>query len=307
MLRKLAATSMISCQNNLVDFNTLKIKSEAKKLYIPQNMEEFISLLKEGMIVIGAGSNILFSSSGVEEPVVCTKSLDKIDIKDDIIKVECGYKTQKLSKTVFENGLSGFEFLIGIPATVGGAIYMNASAHNQCISDFLVSAEIFDTKTKKVLNLKKEELDFSYRNSILKHKPYILLSAIFKLPTGKKEDIKALMDENIAFRKAKQPNLSLPNAGSVFKNPINMSAGKLIDECGFRGYKKGDAIVYENHCNFIINQGNATSLDYSRLIYEIYSKVKEKYNIELEAEIIYIGKMTDEEKEIWKVLKKQPK
>ena len=304
MLRKLAVTSMISCQNNLVDFNTLKIKSEAKKLYIPQNMEEFISLLDKGTVVLGAGSNILFSSLGVEEPVICTKKLDKINIEDDTIRVECGYKTQKLSKTAYDNNLSGFEFLIGIPATVGGAIYMNASAHGQCISDFLLSAEVFDIENKKVLNLKKEELDFSYRDSILKHKPYTLLTATFKLSKEKSETIKALMDENIEFRKSKQPNLSLPNAGSVFKNPPNTSAGKLIDECGFRGYKKGGAIVYDKHCNFIINQGNATSLDYSRLIYEIYSKVKEKYNIELEAEIIYIGKMTDEEKEIWKTVKK---
>ena len=114
------------------------------------------------------------------------------------------------------------------------------------------------------------------------------------------------MDENLIFRKNRQPNLALPNAGSVFKNPPNceLSAGALIDKCGLRGFRIGDCEVYENHCNFIINKGNATSVDYTNIVFEIYTKVKEKFNVELTPEIIYIGKMTKDEKEKWKILKK---
>ena len=118
--------------------------------------------------------------------------------------------------------------------------------------------------------------------------------------------VKELMDENLIFRKNRQPNLALPNAGSVFKNPTNceLSAGALIDKCGLRGFRIGDCEVWENHCNFIINKGKATSIDYTNIVFEIYTKVKEKFGVELTPEIIYVGKMTKDEKEKWKILKK---
>jgi UDP-N-acetylmuramate dehydrogenase len=114
------------------------------------------------------------------------------------------------------------------------------------------------------------------------------------------------MDENLFFRKTKQPSLKIPNAGSVFKNPANceFSAGALIDKCGFRGHCINDVQVWENHCNFIVNNGSANSIDYTNLIFEIYEKVKKEYNIELTPEIIFIGEMTEEEKEKWQILKK---
>jgi UDP-N-acetylmuramate dehydrogenase len=114
------------------------------------------------------------------------------------------------------------------------------------------------------------------------------------------------MDENLFFRKTKQPSLATPNAGSVFKNPVNceLSAGALIDKCGFRGYGLNDVEVWENHCNFIINKGDGNSVDYTNLIFEIYEKVKEEYNVELTPEIVFIGDMTESEKEKWQILKK---
>ena len=183
---------------------------------------------------------------------------------------------------------------------------MNAGAHGQTISDKLISAKVYDYNEKKILTLKKDELGFSYRHSILKEKPYILLSAKFELEKKEASLIKAKMDENLIFRKERQPNLALPNAGSVFKNPKDseFSAGALIDKCGLRGFRIGDCEVWENHCNFIINKGNATSIDYTNIVFEIYQKVKEKFNVELTPEIIYIGKMTKDEEEKWKILKK---
>lgn len=294
----------------LKNFNTLKIKSIAKYFYMPDNYGELISLFKKHAdttpIVLGNGSNVLFSSQGVFEPIIHTGKMASVVGFKGNLEVDCGIKTQLLSKMALEKGLTGFEFLIGIPATLGGAIYMNAGAHGQTISDYLVSVKVYDIENKKILTLKKEELNFSYRHSIFKEKPYIVLTAKFNLESAPYEAIKAKMDENLIFRKERQPNLTKPNAGSVFKNPkdCDLSAGALIDKCGFRGFSMGDAQVWQNHCNFIINVGNATSSDYTGLVFKIYETVKEKFDIELVPEIIYIGKMTKDEKEKWKILKK---
>ena len=294
----------------MTNYNTLRIKSIAKEFWMPDNTGELISLLKkfknDNPIIIGNGSNILCSSSGIYEPVIYSGNIKSATFFNTTVEIEAGAKSQMISKMALDKGLSGFEFLIGIPATIGGTVYMNAGAHSQTISDCLISAKVYDYKKNKVLNLSKEELDFSYRHSILKEKPYILLSAKFELEKKDKAEIKARMDENLIFRKNRQPNLALPNAGSVFKNPkdCEFSAGALIDKCGLRGFRIGDCEVWENHCNFIINKGKATSIDYTNIVFEIYQKVKEKFNVELTPEIIYVGKMTKDEKEKWKILKK---
>ena len=294
----------------LTNYNTLKIKSMAKIFYMPDNEGELVSLMKklknDSPVVIGNGSNILFSSKGVDEPIIYTGRIANTITLGTTVEAGCGVKVQALSKLAYEKKLKGFEFLIGIPASLGGACYMNAGAHGNSISDCFISAKVFDCENNKVLTLKKEDMNFSYRHSILQEKPYILLSAKFKLEKGEEEEIKSKMDENIIFRKNRQPNLSIPNAGSVFKNPENseLSAGALIDKCGLRGYKINDVEVWQNHCNFIINKGNATSIDYTNIVFDIYTKVKEKFNIELKPEIIYIGKKTKEEAEKWKILKK---
>jgi len=294
----------------LTNFNTLKIKSCAKYFYMPDNDGELVSLLKKfknmNPVVIGNGSNILFSSKGVDEPVIYTGNIKSMLAIGNTIEAGAGAKVQALSKLALDKKLKGFEFLIGIPASLAGACYMNAGAHGNTTSDFFKSAKIYDIENQKIITLKKEEMNFSYRHSILREKPYILLSAKFALEKGSFEEIKAKMDENLIFRKNRQPNLALPNAGSVFKNPENseLSAGALIDKCNLRGFRIGDAEIWENHCNFVINKGNATSEDYTNIVFEMYSRVKEKFGIELVPEIIYIGKMSKGEKEKWKILKK---
>lgn len=295
----------------LTNFNSLKIKSVAKYFYMPDNYGEMITLLKkyknDSPVVIGSGSNILFSSSGVENPIIYTGFIKSISCLNQTLEAEAGAKVQLLSKYALDKKLSGFEFLIGIPASLGGAVYMNAGAHGCSISDYLISAKLYDIENSKIITLKKDELDFSYRHSILKEKPYILLSAKFILEKSDSETIKSKMDENLIFRKERQPNLATPNAGSVFKNPKNceLSAGALIDKCGLRGFRIGDCEVWQNHCNFIINKGCATSSDYTNIVFEIYSKVKEKFNVELRPEIIYVGKMTKDEKEKWQIMTKK--
>ena len=293
----------------LTNYNTLKIKSVAKCFYLPDNEGELVTLikkLKKDFIILGNGSNVLFSSSGVTEPIIYTGRISSIFIGGNTIEAGCGAKVQALSKFAYEKKLKGFEFLIGIPASLGGACYMNAGAHGNSISENFISAKVYDSESNKIVTLKKEDMNFSYRHSIMQEKAHVLLSAKFKLEKGIEEEIKSKMDENLIFRKNRQPNLAIPNAGSVFKNPPNseLSAGALIDKCGLRGYRVGDCEVWENHCNFIVNKGNATSTDYTNIVFDIYTKVKEKFNIELTPEIIYIGKKTKDEEEKWKILKK---
>ncbi len=286
---------------------SFKIGGEADCVYFPKNQSEFINLLKnlKKFLVLGNWSNVLVSSLGVKDDIISTLKLNNIEIKGTKVVVDCGVKGQTLSKSVQEKGLSGFEFMIGFPGTVGGNIFMNASAHNQTISDFLISACVFDLEKKEVRVLNKRELKFSYRHSILQEKPYILLSAEFDLKREKPDIVQELMNRNLEFRKSHQPNLALPNAGSVFKNPENDSAGRLLDRVGAKDFKIGGACVWTGHANFIVNEANATSSDVLNLMFKMYNEVKNKYTIELEPEIRFIGKKTKEDEKICNIMYKQ--
>ncbi len=297
----------------LQNFNTLKMSSVADIAYFVKNESELISVidLYDDVHILGWGSNTLFSSLGVRKPVIITKKMSEISFRRDVVEVEAGASVQKLSAQAYDNSLHGFEFLIGIPATLGGAVAMNAGAHGQSISDFILSARVYDVLEKKVCILNKDELDFSYRTSIIKKSKgrYVVLGAKFQLEKKDKNLIKSKMDENIEFRKRVQPSLVLPNLGSVFKNPVlpngeKLSAGMLVDKCNLKGYHIGNAGVWEKHGNFVINYHNCSSCDYTNVLYKMYDSVKKKFNIELECEIVRAGQFSESEEEIWKILQK---
>ena len=289
---------------NAKNLTTFKISGIIKRAYFPKNNEELVYLLKtiDNPLVLGNCSNVLISSYGVNRDVIFTKKCNNIDVLDDILSAECGVNGIMASKVAFENGLGGLEFMIGFPGSIGGEIYMNASAQNQCISDYLVCADIFDKSTKEVKNFSKEELKFTYRHSICQEKEYIVLSGTFMLPLTDKKIIKEKMDMNLKFRHEHQPSLKYPNCGSVFKNPPNTSAGKLLDEIGAKALRYGGAKVWEHHANFIINQNNASSSDILNLMLLMYNKVSEEKYITLKPEVIYIGSNSKEEENIWKIL-----
>ena len=289
---------------NLTSF---KIGGEAENLYFPKTQQEFIHLLKtlKNPLVFGNWSNVLISSQGIKGDVISTAKLDKIEIKGTKVYADCGVKGPMLSQQTLDHSLTGFEFMIGFPGSVGGNIYMNASAHGQAISDFLVSVCIFDTVKKEVLVIEKKDLGFDYRTSLLQKKRYILLSAEFDLKKVKKEEIEFLINRNLEFRKTHQPMLSTPNAGSIFKNPENDSAGRLLDKAGVKNYTCGGAQVWENHANFIVNTGSATSTDVLELMLKMYKEVKNKYTLELRPEIKYFGQKTKREEEICRTLYNQ--
>ena len=288
----------------LKNYTSFKIGGKAKNAYFPETIDEFSSLLKtlDNPIILGGMSNVLISSLGIEQDVILTKKLTHFEINNDEIYAQAGVMGPILSRIATEHSLSGMEFMCGFPGTIGGIVSMNAGAHKQQISDIFLTATAFDKKNKKILTLTKKDMNFEYRKSTILDKDLVLLDATFKLTIKDKNKIQEQVNANQNFRKTKQPNLSTPNCGSVFKNPQNDSAGRLLEDIGAKSFSVGGAKVYENHANFIINDNNATSTDVSKLMKKMYNEVKEKHNIKLRPEVRFIGEMNEEEKEIWNEL-----
>ena len=286
---------------------TFKIGGCAKRVFFPHTTDAFIELLNtlNEPLILGGCSNTLISSSGIEDDVIITSKLNNFEFENNIIYSQCGVKVPMLSREAEHKSLSGMEFMIGFPGSVGGAVYMNASAHSQAVSDTFLSCRVFDMENKKVLELNKEEMKFGYRSSILQEKPYILIDAKFELRQGIKEEISAIMLRNLEFRKGKQPSLTLPNAGSIFRNPPNDSVGRLLEKAGVKGLRQGGAQVWMGHANFIVNDQNATSTDVSQLMNKMYNMVKDKYTIELVPEVKFVGIKSKEEDELWNMMLKK--
>lgn len=288
------------------NLTTFKTGGKISKVFFPESVEEFVQILKqnENTPVFGNLSNTLISSDGFDGKIILTTKINSIQIEGTKVIADCGVKGPKLAQEVCKVGLSGLEFMIGFPGSIGGEVFMNASANGQCISDKLTSVTCYSPENG-VVTYSKDEMEFEYRKSRCKRDNLIVLQAEFQLDEKPKEEIQKQMDENLAFRKSHQPSLALPNCGSIFKNPQGDSAGRLLDSVGAKSLKAGGARVWENHANFIVNDSNGTSTDILSLMYEMYTKVKENYNIELEPEIIFLGGLNKKENEIWKILNKK--
>ena len=286
------------------NLTTYKIGGKVKRVFFPESQAEFTEILRENSnaIVLGSCSNVLFSSNGFDGDVIITTELKQYEIRGTHVFASCGVKGPLLSQKTAEAGLSGFEFMIGFPGSIGGDICMNSGAHGQSISDNLIQCCLYDKKTREVVYKAKDELDFSYRHSLLKNGRYILVHAEFELKKAPQDEIKSLIERNLEFRKNIQPSLANPNAGSVFKNPENDSAGRLLDKAGVKSYDLPRARVWENHANFIVNKGDATSEDILTLMVMMYNAVKNQYTIELKPEIIFIGNITEKEEELWNIM-----
>ena len=296
----------IECRENfeIKNLTTFKIGGKIGKLYLPKTQSEFVQLLTEleDYIVLGNCSNVLISSNGYSGNLILTTQMKDYFINGTFVAASCGVKGPLLSQKASENGLSGFEFMIGFPGTIGGEIYMNASCHGQCISDNLVRCCVFDKEKREVVYKEKSEMGFDYRTSILQKGRYILLGAEFELKKSPKEEIQALMQRNLDSRKGIQPTLKTPNAGSVFRNPSNDSAGRLLEKAGAKSFDMPNVKVWDTHANFIVNKGNATSEDVLELMVKMFTTVRDIYTIELKPEIIFIGDKTEKEEKLCKIL-----
>lgn len=283
---------------------SFKIGGQIARMYFPASIEEFVEIkTKEpDAFVAGNLSNILVSTDGYDGAVICTKKMDSIKFEDNTVFAGAGVRGTKLSKLALENELSGLEFMVAFPGSVGGEVFMNAGAHGQMIADVLKSVKVYCPE-KGVITLTNADMEFSYRTSICQKMPYSVLEAEFVLTPSTTDKIQEKMNENLSFRQNKQPSLTLPNCGSTFRNPAGDSAGRLLDAAGAKGLVSGGVHVWENHANFIINDGEGTSLDVLRLMDEMYSRVKEKFNVELKPEVRYLGGNNEEEVKICRKLK----
>lgn len=244
------------------------------------------------LTIVGNGTNLLVSDKGIRG-IVLKPELNDFAVKrtKDRAKIIVGssFPVGKLSNIAVKEELTGVEFLAGIPGTIGGAIRMNAGAYGKEMKDVVISTKYME-RNGKVKKIDLKDHKFEYRNSIFSKLDVIILETTLELHYGEKEQISNTVNEYMKSRMEKQP-LDLPNAGSTFKRKGDLITAKMIDECGLKGYRIGDAAVSEKHAGFIVNLGNATCKDVIELTNYIKEKVKEKFNQDIELEILMIGEM----------------
>ena len=272
-------------QEPLRTHTTFRIGGPAAYYFIPEREEEIIEALdfakEKGLsyYVIGKGSNMLFSDDGFDGVIIeIGKGLEKIEISDDgVVTAQAGVSLAYMASRLASKGLKGFAF-------AGG---MNAGAYGGEIKDCIVSAKVLTIEGERVV-LKKEDLQLSYRNSVILQKGYLVLEATFSFEKGNPAEIQEEIKELNKRRREKQP-LEYPSAGSTFKRPEGYFAGKLIEDAGLRGYRVGDAQVSEKHCGFVVNRGEATAKDVAQLISDVQNRVMDEFGVKLEPEVRMIG------------------
>ncbi len=273
----------------LSKYTTYKVGGVAKIIVHPKNLDKLVELMeiinRENVkyFILGNGSNVLFSDKEYEGIIIKLDNFSDMEINDNLVRVGAGYSLVKLANEVSKLGLGGLEFASGIPGSIGGAVFMNAGAYNADMKSVVKSVKVL-TPDLKVITLTNSEMDFKYRESFIQdNRGYICLEVILKLKHGDKEALQEVIKDRKLKRKKTQP-LEYPSAGSVFRNPDGLFAGKLIEDLNLKGYQIGGAKISEKHANFIINTGNAKASDIKEIIDVIKEKVKDKYNINLRVE-----------------------
>ena len=270
---------------------SIRVGGIAPIVVYPDTIEQLCVLLKYisgkyRYYLLGNWTNTYFCDfyDGV---VISTKNLNRIFSRSNEIEAECGASLTGCAVYAYKNKLSGLEFAYGIPGFVGGSLYMNASAYDSSISNILKECLVYDIDSESTCVLQNKDLMFKEKHSIFMEKRLAILKASFSLNIDNKDKIKAKMDEYQQRRSNSQP-LDIPSAGSAFKRPKYNYASKLIDEAGLKGYSIGDAQISTKHAGFIVNKGSASSSDIRELIRFIKLEIKNKFNIDLEEEIIYV-------------------
>jgi UDP-N-acetylmuramate dehydrogenase len=278
---------------SLANYNSLRVGGLAKTLFIPENIEDLISFLKalspkEKLFWMGLGSNLLVRESGFEGTVILTQgTLDNMKVlENNIVRIEAGAACGKLTRFCSRLGLTGTEFLAGVPGTMGGALAMNAGAHGGETWQFVEKVETVDRKG--TIHIRPvSDFQVGYRHVIRPNEEWFI-AAYLKLIPGDKdkslEKIKALL----AHRTNTQP-INFPNCGSVFRNPPNDYAARLIEACGLKGFRIGGASISLKHANFIINDQNANASEIEEIINIIQETVKKHFSIDLIREVQILG------------------
>ena len=278
----------------LASHSTFRVGGAARAVAFPDTRERLLGVLRKiqsanvRFAVFGNGSNVVFSDAGFDGLVIFTGKCREIVCDGNRIHAACGASLAQIASTAYANSLSGAEFMHGIPGTLGGAIFMNAGAFDGCMADVTVSSEYWDAETGDCKTITGDLHQFAYRTSIYeKHPSYILLGATLTFTPSEQSAIRAKMDDYMVRRRRTQP-LEYPSAGSAFKRPVGHFAGKLIEDCGLKGYTVGGAQVSQKHAGFIVNVGGATAENIRALVEDIQRVVLQKTGVLLECELRFI-------------------
>lgn len=296
-LQRIAGEQAVRQQEPMSAHTTFRIGGPADYFVEAGNesvLKELLLLCQETetpFFILGNGSNLLVSDEGYRGVMISLRGFDEISFREGegteadktVMTAGSGVLLSKAAMQAAERGLTGFEFAGGIPGTLGGAVTMNAGAYGGEIKDVILSAQVM-TQEGDVRELSAEELDLSYRHSIIQEKDLIVLSADFAFDHGDEEQIKEQMRQLNAQRREKQP-LEYGSAGSTFKRPEGYFAGKLIQDAGLKGYRSGDVMVSEKHSGFVVNVGKGTYRDAMRVIEHVQRAVYEQFGVELELEV----------------------
>lgn len=278
------------------DHTTFRIGGEAACFVRISSIEQLIKIipyLKEvdlPYFILGNGSNLLVSDKGYNGVILqVADKFAQIEAQGPMLKIQAGAMLSQVSRYAMEHSLSGLEFASGIPGTIGGGVVMNAGAYEGEMKQIVESVTVLND-AGEILELDNTTMEFGYRTSIIKNRHFIVLEVMLRLKEGVREEILAKMEELSEKRREKQP-LAFPSAGSTFKRPDGYYAGKLIMDAGLRGYSIGGARVSEKHCGFVINTGKATAEDVAEVIKEVQDRVRDRFGVLLEREVIYLGEI----------------
>jgi UDP-N-acetylmuramate dehydrogenase len=253
-----------------------------------KKVQHYLNQVEIPWFVLGNGSNLLVSDSGFAGVILqIGQKMNGITADGTRLIAQAGAALSRVAHAALEAGLTGLEFAAGIPGTVGGGVVMNAGAYGGEMSQVVEQVVVLD-KNGERMELANETMEFGYRTSTIKNNGFTVTEVTFCLKPGDREQIRAQMEELAARRREKQP-LEYPSAGSTFKRPEGNYAGKLIMEAGLRGFQIGGARVSDKHCGFVINTGNASAQDVRDVIREVQERVKDKFRIRLEPEILFLG------------------
>ena len=279
----------------LYKYTTYRVGGIASAIVYPKNVDSLMKLIRFGRSkdipfkILGFGSNLLFSSKQYNGILIRLDEFRNLEFfGTSKVRVGAGYSLVKLSLQAAKRGLAGLEFAAGIPGTVGGAVFMNAGAYKSDMG-YIVQDITVLTPDLRIIKLENKELDFHYRSSFLQRHPgYICLEGVIRLEKGDKKGVEEVIKDRRRRRIESQP-LNFPSAGSVFRNPEGMFAGKMIEDLGLKGFQIGGAKVSEKHANFIINYDHATGEDIKSLIEYVREKVKKEYHVELKVEQEFVN------------------
>lgn len=294
-LEEILSQDSIKYNEPMKKHTTMRVGGPCDCMVEPSSIEEIQKILEYARknnikyYVIGNGSNLLVKDEGVHALIIkIANKFSEVEVNGEHIKAYSGCSVPKLSQIAKENSLSGLEFACGIPGSVGGGIRMNAGAYGSEMVNVVEKVGFLD-EDGKLNEIDGKDAHFTYRHSMFVENPkYIVVYAIYKLQNGNKDEISKIMEENMNSRKQKQP-IEYPNFGSVFKRPEGYFVGKLVDECGLKGYKIGGAQVSTKHSGFMVNIEDATCKDVLDLIEYVKKKVYEKFNVKLQEEVVILG------------------